>query len=492
MFDTHVLVAGVMLAAWLLGAAYVLIRERRLLRSPVVLLILGSWPLTGCVAYLYGEIYSFYGSSPVAVSWAGHVLLHSTGCGVLAVVMFMTTNRLPRTIKAKRPLLYRLAALSPWAIICGYVLATVVLLIGGDALTTEAGVDPSPAGLAYRSFLYLPGAFAGLVSFVAWTGAYRRFGPPHDASAAALKRRFLPLAFGGLAWALLYLDHYTVPVLAQVFEESALAVDPTHTIQAIMLPVFALMSGSYLLALVLPYRPSDVAEDMGAFSRYDLLTESLSFHISGHLGRRWRLRFRYSRATRLIQAICDDLHLSGRVASDASTTYALASIARTEGEEHTSLRAHNVVADATRLRELASLHQRFLAEGDGSPRKELALRNKYGRLAPDALTLLGSAAARHEVAGEDVALELAAVAAYDTGLIPTAGDTVPCGARTDLGSQHPVAPPNPITYREIHEAYLRNKTILDADARELDPAPQDGTRRLKGANDEVDNYRAMT
>src|SRR5215207_3573494 len=404
-----------MVATALVATAYVLGRQRQLLRSPVSLLLIGAPAYTAVTAYTYGELRPLYQHDPWALSVMNHLLLQLGGAFAFSVIMVVTSTNLPESVKRKRG--FRAAVVAaPWLIGGGYLLSTLVLLHQPN-LTKEIGADTSVQAFLYRTSLQLPMICFGLISFAVWVFAHREFGEPRTESEAARKKRFLPAAFGGLAWALLYLDHFAVPLAAYLWPRSSVAAKQSQYVETLMLPIFGLLTLSYLLALVRPYRPSDLLRRMHDFSRYTTLTEILSFRVRGHMGHHWMLRYKFTRATRLIALVCEDLNLPSETRSKATSTYAVAAVAKAGPDRRArALPPHDATMDRSDLEDLYSLHNQFLHEPEGSPRRAKALENRYAPLVPNALMLIDEDSTP-EMRTRPPSLQLAALSAADFGLL---------------------------------------------------------------------------
>ncbi len=115
---------------------------------------------------------------------------------------------------------------------------------------------------------------------------------------------------------------------------------------------------------------------MCRFTRYNRLTQALSFRIKGHAGNHWMVRYKYAHACRLIERACHELGLPPQTSARAATTYAIAAVARAGNEPGArTLPPYDAPMDRSRLRELYDLHNRFLREPEGSPRRYKALEN---------------------------------------------------------------------------------------------------------------------
>jgi hypothetical protein len=411
----HVVVAAIMVLTALAATAYVLRQERHLLKSPVSLLLIGAPAYTAVMAYAFGELRPRYQDDPWALSLMDHLLLQLGGAFTLSAIMVVTAANLPESVKRRRRLRAAVVA-APWLIGGGYLLSTLVLL-HQPHLPVEIGADTSAPAFVYRGLLELPMICVGLISFAVWALAHKEFGEPKTESEAARKKRFLPAAFGGLAWALLYLDHFAVPLAAFQWPRSSVAADPSQYVETIMLPIFGLLALSYLLTLVRPYRPSGLLHRMHAFSRYNNLTEILSFRVRGHMGHHWMLRYRFARATRLIALVCDDLNLPSEIRVKAISTYALAAVAKAgPNRAARALPPHDATMNRFDLQELYSLHNQFLHEPEGSPRRAKALENRYAPLVPNALMLIDEGRTL-EMRAATPDVQLASLPAADFGLL---------------------------------------------------------------------------
>ena len=419
--NSHLIVVAVVAAGGLISGACLLARARQLITSPVALLLVAPPLYIAVTAYAFGELRPLYADDPWALSWLEHLSVKLGGAVDLAAIVYVTSRYLPDGVKRRRKL-FAVVRSAPWVIMAGYAMATLVLL-SRPPLVDVIGADLSPEAFLHRAFLLLPPAFYGLVSFVVWLLAYREFGEPRSESEAARKRRFVPLASGGIGWTLLYLLHFAVPLAALLWPNTPLGRDPKSYTETIMLPIFVLLSGSYLLVLVGPYRPSNLYLRMRRFTRYNRLTQNLSFRIKGHVGPHWMIRYKYARARRFIELACRELGLPPQTSARAATTYAIAAVTRAGIEPGVrTLPPYDSPMDRSRLRELYDLHNEFLREPEGSPRRAKALENTYAPLVPNAL-LLSDETSAPELRDHPADVQLAAIAAADFGVLPSEEST---------------------------------------------------------------------
>ena len=439
--NSHLVVVAVVAAGGLISGAYLFARARQLITSPVALLLVGPPLYIAITAYAFGELRPAYAGDPWALSWLEHLSVKLGGAVDLAVIVYVTSRYLPDGVKRRRKLFAVLRS-APLAIVAGYALATLVLL-SRPPLRDVIGADLSPEAFLHRTFLLLPPVFYGLVSFVVWLLAYREFGEPRNESEVARKRRFLPLASGGMGWTLLYLLHFAVPLAALLWPDTPLGRDPKSYTETIMLPIFVLLSGSYLLVLVGPYRPSNLYLRMRRFARYNRLTQTLSFRIKGHVGNDWMIRYKYARDRRFIELACRELGLPPETSARATATYAIAAVTRAGSEPVVrALAPYDSPLDHSRLRELHDLHNEFVGEPEGSPRRAKALENTYAPHVPNAL-LLSDETSALELRDHPADVQLAAIAAADFGVLPSKEST-----RVLDGS-------TPSVHERILEAYTR-------------------------------------
>ncbi|PLS87542.1 MAG: hypothetical protein CYG60_01320 [Actinobacteria bacterium] len=195
--NSHLVVVIVVAAGGLISLAYLMARARQLITSPVALLLVGPPLYIAVTAYAFGELRPLYANDPWALSWLEHLSVKLGGAVDLAAIVYVTARYLPDGVRRRRQL-FALVRAAPWMIMASFAMATLVLL-SRPPLVDVIGADLSPEAFLHRSFLLLPPTFYGLVSFVIWILAYREFGEPRNESEAARKRRFAPLASGGLA-----------------------------------------------------------------------------------------------------------------------------------------------------------------------------------------------------------------------------------------------------------------------------------------------------
>ncbi len=162
---------------------------------------------------------------------------------------------------------------------------------------------------------------------------------------------------------------------------------------------------------------------MRRFTRYNRLTQALSFRIKGHVGSHWMVRYKYARARRFIERACCELDLPPETSARAATTYAIAAVTRAGTECGVrTLPPYDAPMDHSRLRELYDLHNEFLREPEGSPRRAQALENTYAPLVPNAL-LLSDETSALELRDHPADVQLAAIAAADFGVLPSEEST---------------------------------------------------------------------
>ncbi len=206
--------------------------------------------------------------------------------------------------------------------------------------------------------------------------AYREFGEPRNESEAPRKRRFAPLASGGVGWTLLYLLHFLVPLAALLWPDTPLGRNPISSRRRSCCRSSCCCRAPTSSSSWAHTSPSNLYLGMCRFTRYNRLTQALSFRIKGHAGNHWMVRYKYAHACRLIERACHELGLPPQTSARAATTYAIAAVARAGNEPGArTLPPYDAPMDRSRLRELYDLHNRFLREPEGSPRRYKALEN---------------------------------------------------------------------------------------------------------------------
>lgn len=444
--NTYVLIAALMTVTGVTATAYVLVRQRKLVKSPVFALVAGAPLYAALVAFLFSRITYRYGIDPVAMSWANHLLLQLAGASVFAAITIVMARNLPRELK-ELPRLTALLRAAPWTIASGYVSSTLVLVLH-PTLSAYIVMDTSLWGFVYRSLLYLPPLLFGSVFCALWLVARVMFGKPATATEVALKKRFIPTAVGSLSWALLYLNFWSWPLVMLLWPESVLGSGAETYREKVSIGIFLVMGVSYLVVLLLPYRPSGLLHSMKRFDHYRLLTETLSFQLTGFLGKYWMVRYKLNRANRLMELAAKDLGLGTERCSNASTLYAIVALI-----EESRLKSSGIeqlpCAGVARsdLENLSMLHDEFIREPGDSPRKEYALANRYAPLLPAAL-LIASEGSNGCFYEKPYDTQLAAVAVADLLLQSQKSGLLDVSSR--------------FVETRVFEAYARAKKLIDA------------------------------
>ena len=412
--NAHWVVATFMALTSACSLFYVLAREPRLIRSPVVFIIVGGPLYTAAAALAFGELRPALSGHPVAGTWLGHVLLDLTACALFAMITALSAKLLPNSVR-NRPLLYGAFKRAPVFILSGWLLASVVLWTA-PASTAPLGDDLSAWGFAFRWSASGPALFCAVLGAVLLAVSYAQFGPPRTPSESVLKMRIALAAAGAVGWAMLYLHNLGWAQAALMLGRPDLVAYDFR--RALLVPIFATIALSYLLLLLIPYRPTDTTDRMARFRRYRMLTEAMELKASGFSGRHWMSASAYARADRLIELTAEALGLSQATRLTATDAYALASISTISPHPASApTTPHDVATNPDSLEEFLRLHNDFLNEADDSPRKRYAQQNRYALAVPYALTLVGRAQPVTFSSPQSLAtVQLLALTAADNGI----------------------------------------------------------------------------
>jgi hypothetical protein len=418
-------VVFIMAAYLLVSLVYVLLRETRLLHSPLVRCLVLTALVGGVSALAFGLLRHRYHDDAVVMPWVEHMTIQFAGVFSLAIVVRYCANRL-RPHLITRPLVYSILQPAPYVMFAGWSLGALLLLFV-PAPAPDLGTDLSLYGFTYRSFVQLPALFYAILSCGVWLWLLRNFGPASTPNELVLKKRLLPISVAMFSWVLLWADHLLWPVVAlssPVLQTPRILND---RIEMLVAPILLLNVASWLWALLHPYNPANLLTRKPRFQRYRALSETLSLVIDGPLGRHWRLKHHVERTKRLIEWSSARLGLTPATARDASRIYALAtlitdppsSVTSTNSTNSTKISFHHVSLERSQLEELSRLHREFLAESLSSPRRTYALEHPYPDLLLQAFLIVDGASPQ-ALQSLSPQAQLAAVAAADAGFLPAA------------------------------------------------------------------------
>ena len=415
------LVVSIMAAYLFVSLVYVLLRETRLLHSPLIRCLVLTALVGSVSAMAFGLLRHRYHDDAAVMPWVEHLTIQFAGVFSLAIVVRYCANRL-RPHLSTRPLVYSLLKRGPYVMVAGWSLGILLLLLV-PAPAPDPGTDLSLYGFTYRTVVQLPALFYAILYCGVWLWLLRNFGPASTPNELVFKKRLLPISLAMFSWALLWADHLLWPVVA--LGSPALQTPQTlnDRIEMLVAPILLLNVASWLWALLRPYSPVDLLTRKPRFQRYRALSETLSLVIDGPLGRTWRLRYHVERTRRLIESPSARLGLPPGTARDASKIYALAALITDPpssiSTNSTKTSFHHVSLECSQLEELATLHQEFLAETPSSPRRTYALAHPYPDLLLQAFLIVDGASPQ-SLQSLSPEAQLAAVAAADAGFLSAA------------------------------------------------------------------------
>ena len=379
----------VIMAGYLLVAlAYVLIRETRLLKSPLIRALVLTAATGGVAAITFGSLRPVYHNDSEVMPWLEHLTIQFAGVFAFAIVVQYLAKRL-RPHLSTRSTLSAIFKAGPFIIIGGWLIATLLLLLV-PAPAPDLGTDLSLYGYTYRLLVQLPALCYALFTCCVWLTLLRNFGPATTPDELVLKKRLLPITVAVFSWALLYANHLLWPLVASLWPSVTEQQSLNNRIETLVPPILLLNVLSWLWAVLRPYSPVNLFTRKSRFQRYRTLSETMSLVIDGPLGRTWRLRHHFERTKRIMELTCERLGLPPGTASNALKIYALSALAVdppfSAAPAIVSFRYAKL--GRQQLEELATLHQDFLNEPDTSPRKIYALGYPYPNLLPKALMLV--------------------------------------------------------------------------------------------------------
>lgn len=413
------LVVFIMAAYVLVSLVYVLLRETRLLHSPLIRCLVLTALVGGVSATAFGLLRHRYHDDVVVMPWVEHMTIQFAGVFSLAIVVRYCANRLSPHLSTQ-PFVFSILKRGPYVMVSGWSLGTLLVLLV-PAPAPDLGIDLSLYGFTYRTVVQLPALFYATLSCGVWLWLLRNFGPASTPNELVLKKRLLPISVAMFSWALLWADHFLWPVVALGFPALQTPRILNDRIEMLVAPILLLNVASWLWALLRPYNPVDLLTSKRRFQRYRTLSETLSLVIDGPLGRTWRLRHHIERTQRLIESSSARLGLSPDTARDASKIYALAALitdppSSVISTNSTKISFHHVSLERSQLEELATLHRELLAEFPSSPRKTYALDHPYPALLLQAFLVVDGASPQSSQSLSPEA-QLAAVAAADAGFL---------------------------------------------------------------------------
>ena len=416
------LVVFIMAGYLFVSLVYVLLRETRLLHSPLIRCLVLTALVGGVSTIAFGLLRHRYHDDAAVMPWVEHLTIQFAGVFSLAIVVRYCTNRL-RPHLSTRPLVYAILKRGPYVVVAGWSLGTLLLLFV-PAPAPDLGTDLSLYGFTYRTVVQLPALFYAILYCGVWLWLLRNFGPASTPNELVFKKRLLPISLAMFSWALLWADHLLWPVVA--LGSPALQTPQTlnDRIEMLVAPILLLNVALWLWALLRPYSPVDLLTRKPRFQRYRALSETLSLVIDGPLGRHWRLKHHVERTQRLIESSSARLGLSSGTARNASKIYALAALitdlpSSVNSINSTKISFHHVSLECSQLKELAALHHEFLAESPLSPRRTYALAHPYPDLLLQAFLIVDGASPQ-SLQSLSPEAQLAAVAAADAGFLSAA------------------------------------------------------------------------
>lgn len=414
------LVVSTMAAYVLVSLVYVLLRETRLLHSPLIRCLVLTALVGGASAVAFGLLRHRYHDDVVVMPWVEHMSIQFAGVFCLAIVVGYCANRLRPHLSAQS-LIYSILRPATYVMVAGWSVGTLLLLLV-PAPAPDLGTDLSLYGFTYRTVVQLPALFYAILSCGIWLWLLRNFGPASTPNERALKKRLLPISLAMFSWTLLWADHLLWPVVALGSPALQTPQILNDRIEMLVAPILLLNVASWLWALLRPYNPVDLLTRKSRFQRYRALSETLSLVIDGPLGRTWRLKHHVERTQHLIESSSARLDLSPGTTRDASKIYVLAALitdplSSVISTNSTKISFHHVSLERSQLEELATLHQTFLAESPSSPRRIYALDHPYPDLLLQAFLIVDGAQSLPTLSPET---QLAAVAAADAGFLPAA------------------------------------------------------------------------
>lgn len=411
------LVAFIMAGYLLVTLAYVLLRNARLLRSPLIRVLVITALVAGVAATAFGTLRHRYHGDADVMPWLEHMTIQFAGAFSFAMIMRYFTKRL-RPHLSNHPTLFSTITAAPYIILGGWALGTLLLMVV-PAPASDLGTDLTSYGFTYRLLVQLPILFYALLSCGLWLSILQNFGPARTPYQWTLKTRLLPISLAIFSWALLYANHLLWPLAALYWPTVVAPQNLNARIETLVPPLLFLNVGAWLWAILRPYSPANLLVRQRRFQRYRALSEAVSFVADGPLDRTWRMKYHLDRTERLLELTCERLGLSPATGHNAQKTFILSALAVDPPTipAPASISYQPIRLGRPQLDELATLHKEFLAEPDFSPRKTYALDHSYPKLLPRALFL--TANSRPLILSsypED--LQLAAILAADAGLLP--------------------------------------------------------------------------
>lgn len=415
--NSYEIVALIMAGYLLVAVAYVLLQDARLLKSPLIRVLVITALSGGVAAMSFGALRHRYHGDADIMPWLEHMTIQFAGAFSFAIVMQYCAKRW-RPHLSNHPILFSIIRGGPYIILGGWALGTLLLMVV-PAPAPDLGTDLSQYGFTYRLLVQFPVLFYALLSCGVWLRLLHNFGPAITPDELAFKTRLLPISVAIFSWALLYANHLLWPLAALYWPTVSAPQNLNAHIETLVPPILLLNVASWLWAILRPYSPSSLLTRQLRFQRYRTLSETVSFVADGPLGRTWRLKYHLERTERLIELTFERLGLPPTVGRDAKNIFILAALAvdPPTSPAPASSSFHPTRLGRPQLEELATLHQEFIAEPQSSPRKEYALNHSYPELLPKALFLIASERPL-TLPSYSKELQLAAILAADADLIP--------------------------------------------------------------------------